>query len=47
MTPWERFTAGNDEIIPIRLIDFGEDLIAKYLTPACSDSTLPNENATI
>lgn len=35
MTPWERFMAGNDEIIPIRLIDFDADLIATYLAPAC------------
>ena len=31
MTPWEKFVAGNDEIIPIRLIDFDADLIAEYL----------------
>lgn len=35
MTIWERFVAGNDEVIPIRLIDFDADLIAAYLTPAC------------
>lgn len=37
MTPWERFVSGDDEIIPIRLIDFDADLIAEYLTPACPD----------
>ena len=47
MTPWERFMAGNDEVIPIRLIDFDADLIAAYLAPACPDSTMPRENATI
>lgn len=36
-TPWEMLTAGNDEIIPIRLIDFDADLIAEYLAPACPD----------
>lgn len=40
MTPWERFVAGNDEIIPIQVIDFDADLIAAYLTPACPNSTL-------
>ena len=35
MTPWEVFAAGNDEFIPIRLIDFDADLIAAYLAPAC------------
>ena len=35
MTPWERFMAGNDEVITIRLIDFDADLIAEYLAPAC------------
>ena len=47
MTPWERFAAGNDEIIPIRLIDFDASLIAEYLAPACPDSRNPSENATI
>ena len=47
MTPWEMLMAGNDEIIPIRLIDFDADLIAAYLAPACPDSTIPHENATI
>lgn len=47
MTPWERFAAGNDEIIPIRVIDFDADLIAAYLAPACPDSTVPRENMTI
>lgn len=47
MTPWERFAAGNVEIIPIRVIDFDADLIAEYLTPACPDSTMLRENATI
>ena len=37
MTPWERFAAGNDEIILIRVIDFDADLIAEYLAPACPD----------
>lgn len=37
MTPWERFMSGNDEIIPIRVIDFDADLIAAYLAPACRD----------
>ena len=27
--------SGNDEVIPIRLIDFDADLIAAYLAPAC------------
>lgn len=31
MTIWEKFAAGNDEIIPIRLIDFDASLIAEYL----------------
>nr|DAV95992.1 MAG TPA: hypothetical protein [Caudoviricetes sp.] len=35
MTPWEVSVAGNDEIIPIRLIDLDADLIAAYLAPAC------------
>lgn len=47
MTPWERFAFGNDEIIPIRLIDFDADLISKYLAPACPDSRNPSENARI
>ena len=47
MTIWERFVAGNDEIIPIRLIDFDADLIAAYLAPACPDSRNPSENARI
>lgn len=47
MTPWERFAAGNDEPIPIRVIDFDADLIAEYLAPACPDSRNPHENATI
>lgn len=47
MTPWERFAAGNDEIIPIRVIDFDADLIAEYLAPACPDSRNPSENARI
>ena len=47
MTPWERFAAGNDEIIPIRLIDFDADLIAAYLATACRDSRKPDENARI
>lgn len=47
MTPWERFAAGNDEVIPIRVIDFDADLIAAYLAPACPDSRNPSENATI
>lgn len=47
MTPWERFVAGNDEPIPIRLIDFDADLISKYLAPACPDSRNPHENARI
>lgn len=37
MTIWERFVAGNDEIIPIRLIDFDVDLLAEYLAAACPD----------
>ena len=47
MTPWERMVAGNDEIIPIRLIDFDAALISKYLAPACPDSRNPSDNATI
>ena len=47
MTPWEMLMAGNDEIIPIRLIDFDADLIAEYLAPACPNSTMLRENATI
>lgn len=47
MTPWEVLVAGNDEIIPIRVIDFDADLIAEYLAPACPDSTIPHENTTI
>lgn len=37
----------DDEIIPIRLIDFDADLIAEYLAPACHDSRNPDENARI
>lgn len=47
MTIWERFAVSNDEIIPIRLIDFDADLIAEYLAPACPDSTILRGNATI
>lgn len=47
MSPWERLVAGNDEIIPIQVIDFDADLIAEYLAPACRDSRKPGENATI
>lgn len=47
MTPWEMLMASNDEIIPIRLIDFDGDLIAEYLAPACLDSRIPAENTTI
>lgn len=47
MTPWKRFTSSNDEIIPIRLIDFDAALIAEYLAPACRDSRNPSENARI
>lgn len=47
MTPWDRFASGNDEIIPIRLIDFDADLIAAYLAPACPDSRNPSENVRI
>lgn len=47
MTPWEMLVAGNDEIIPIRVIDFDADLIAKYLAPACRDSRKPGENSRI
>lgn len=44
---WEKFMSGNDEIIPIRLIDFDADLIAEYIAPACPDSTMPRQDATI
>ena len=37
----------DDEIIPIRLIDFDATLIAEYLAPACRDSRNPGENARI
>lgn len=37
MTPWEMLMAGNDEIIPIQVIDFDADLIAEYLATACRD----------
>lgn len=47
MTPWKRFAAGDDEIIPIRLIDFDASLIAAYLAPACPDLRNPSENARI
>ena len=47
MTPWEMLMAGNDEIIPIQVIDFDADLIAAYLAPACPDSRNPSENARI
>lgn len=47
MTVWEKFVSGNDEIIPIRLIDFDASLIAEYLAPACPNSTLPRENVRI
>mgnify|MGYP001013861030 FL=1 len=47
MTPWERIAAGNDEIIPIQVIDFDADLIAAYLAPACRNSRNPSENARI
>ena len=47
MTAWERFMSGNDEIIPIRLIDFDADLLTEYLAPACPNSTILRENATI
>lgn len=47
MTPWEVFMSGNDEVIPIRLIDFDADLIAAYLAPACRNSRNPSENARI
>jgi hypothetical protein len=47
MTPWEMLMAGNDEIIPIQVIDFDADLIAEYLAPACPDSRNPSENARI
>ena len=47
MTTWERFTSGNNEIIPIRLIDFDADLIEAYLAPACRDSRKPGEKARI
>lgn len=39
--------ADDGEIIPIRLIDFDADLIAKYLAPACRDSRNPGENSRI
>jgi hypothetical protein len=42
--PW---AADDGEIIPIRLIDFDEDLIAAYLAPACLDSRNPSENVRI
>jgi len=47
MTVWELFMSGNDEIIPIRLIDFDVSPIAEYLAPACPDSRNPSENARI
>lgn len=47
MTPWEVLMSGNDEVIPIRLIDFDADLIAEYLAPACPNSTMLAENTTI
>ena len=47
MTPWEVFAAGNDEIIPIRVIDFDADLIAEYLAPACPNLRKPGENSRI
>ena len=47
MTPWEVLAAGNDEIIPIRVIDFDADLIAEYLASACPDSRKPDENSRI
>lgn len=47
MAAWEKFMSSNDEIIPIRLIDFDADLLAEYLAAACPDSTIPRENATI
>lgn len=47
MTPWEMLMSGNDEIIPIRVIDFDADLIAEYLAPACPDSHKPGENSRI
>lgn len=47
MAAWEKFMSSNDEIIPIRLIDFDADLTAEYLAPACPDSRKPGENATI
>nr|DAN65838.1 MAG TPA: hypothetical protein [Caudoviricetes sp.] len=37
----------DEEIIPIRVIDFDADLIAEYLSPACRDSRKPGENARI
>nr|DAV87000.1 MAG TPA: hypothetical protein [Caudoviricetes sp.] len=49
MTTWERFVAGNDEIIPIRPIDFNADLITAYLTPGVSsleDSARKRDNMT-
>lgn len=47
MTPWEMLMDGNDEIIPIQVIDFDADLIAAYLDPACRNSRNPSENARI
>ena len=47
MTLWEMLMAGNDEIIPIRVIDFDAPLIAEYLAQACRDSRNPGENARI
>lgn len=47
MTPLEMLVAGNDGIIPIRLIDFDATLIAEYLAPACRNSRKPGENARI
>ena len=43
----EMLMSGNDEIIPIRVIDFDADLIAEYLAPACPDSRKPGENSRI
>lgn len=47
MSPWEMLMAGNDEIIPIRVIDFDADLIAEYLALACPDSRNQDENVRI
>ena len=47
VTPWEMLMDGNDEIIPIQVIDFDADLIAAYLDPACRNSRNPSENARI